>query len=415
VDNRLRPLMLLPAAAILGLAVLLPAGELPEDELQAAFNGYFDNFRVRILYPTFSITKKISPAVSITGRYVVDAITAASMQNRFAIDGVTSATTRWTPSGVPASSAPVDGVTSASTPNSGGGESEDGFDEVRHEFNAGIIRLIGDGTLSLNGLFSTENDYRSWTAAAQISWPFAMNNTVVQIGGVRSWDRIFPDTRTWTRSKDVETASAGLTQVLSERWIVQANASWTRMSGFLSDPYQPVPIFGADGSFRYHETVLPGVRVRKAAGLRSNWMWSDRSSLQAGYRRYWDDWGVRSNTFHALVQRMFAEKNITIGMGYRRYDQNRASFIKTEYSGDEPYRTVDTKLGDLWSNEWEASASIRGAFFAENGPLSAFRNERVEYRGSIGFYQRRSALPDWYNRYVHLYSAVVSLGIKVRL
>jgi hypothetical protein len=414
VDKRFRPVLLLPAAAVLALAVLLPAEELPEDEVQAAFNGYFDNFRVQILYPSFSITKKVSPSVSLTGRYVVDAISAASMRSRFAIDGVTSATTRWTPAGVPApASGPVDAVTSASA-RAGEGEAG-GFDEVRHEFNAGVIRLIGDGTLTLNGLVSTEHDYRSLTAAAQISWPFAMKNTVVQIGGVRSWDRIFPDTRNWTRSKDVTTASAGLTQVLSERWICQLNASWTRMTGFLSDPYQPVPLFGADGSFSYRETVLPSVRERKAAGLRSNWAMTEHASLQAGFRRYWDDWGVRSNTFHALVQRTFSEGKVTLGLGFRRYDQNRADFFRAEYSIGDRYRTVDAKLDDLGSNEWEATASIQGGRFAEDGPFSILRNERVEYKGSIGFYQRRSARPDWFSGYHELFAAVVSLGLRIRL
>jgi hypothetical protein len=402
---------LLPAAILL-CAALVRADDLPENDIQAAFNGYFDNFRVNVLYPTVSFTRRISPSASVTGRYLADCITAASMRSRFAIDGVTSATSKYDKDGVPGG-ASVDGVTAASAA-AGNGPGESTFDEVRHEFNAGLARLLGEGMLTVNAIYSTENDYRSLTAAGQISVPFALKNTTVQLGLVRSWDRVSPDTRDWTKRKNVITGSAGLTQVLTERLIVQANASVTRMTGYLSDPYQPVPVF-TDGSFVYRETRLPDSRTRNAAGLRANWLWSDRSSIQAGYRYYWDDWGIRSNTMHALAQTTFADGNVILGASFRRYLQNRASFFRAEYGTSDGFLTVDTKLNMCRSNEWGLDATVKGDYFKNRGRLSFLAGERMEYKASFALYMRHSADPDWFSGMNDLIACITSIGLRVRL
>jgi hypothetical protein len=185
------------------------------------------------------------------------------------------------------------------------------------------------------------------------------------------------------------------------------------MTGFLSDPYQPVPVF-AEGTFTYRETVLPSSRIRYAVGLRGNWMWADRSSLQIGYRRYWDDWRIRSNTWHATIQRTFGEKDGILGFTYRRYDQTRADFFSTVYFHGDGLLTVDTKLNACWSNEWEINAVIQGTYLKDRAGWSAFYSEKVEYRASLALYQRRSATPDWFSGYRDLYAYIVSIGLRYR-
>lgn len=392
----LKKVLVFTFAAGMSGVIILKADELPENEFQAVFNGYFDNFRVNILYPMISLTKRVSGSTSVTGRYLVDCITAASMRSRFEIDGVTSAT-----------SGPVtDAVTSASQRNSRYPEST--FDEVRHEWNAGLLHLIGDGSLSFNILYSIEHDYSSWTLATRLSYPFAMKNTTVQLGLVHSWDRVFPDTRHWTRSKGVTTASAGFTQVLSQILIVQANLSITRMSGYLSDPYQPVPIFGGN-DFIYHETVLPGERLRKAAGFRTNWMLTENSSIRTGYRYYLDDWDIRSHTADILLQHYLADKTIILSLGIRHYIQQKADFFNTEYTNDNGFLTVDSRLNNLWSNDVELSTEIKGTVF---NPFDFLYPDKTDYHITLGFYQRHTPTPDWFSGYKTLYAYTLSLGIR---
>ncbi len=213
--------LVITGLVITGLLVISPwlfTRQLPEDEIQVTFNGYFDNFRVVVFYPSIYLTKKISDSTSVTGRYLVDAVSAASVKSRDGVDGVTSATRR----------------------DHGGPESTP--DELRHEIGLGITQRISKGTLALNTIFSTEHDYTSAALAGQFSYPLARQNTILQLGLVKSWDRVFPQTRDWTKKKDVLVLSGGITQVLSKKMIAQLEFSYTDMSGMLTDVYQVVTI-----------------------------------------------------------------------------------------------------------------------------------------------------------------------------
>lgn len=400
--GRIRTGMLLPALAVLSTVLWTGAEELPENEFQASFNGYFDNFHVNILYPTFSLTKRISPTTSLTGRYLVDAITAASMRSRYEIDGITSATTRQG----------VDAVTSASA--RAGREDQPAFDEVRHEITAGLTKLVGEGSVSANALYSTEHDYTSKTLAGQLTVPFALKNTVLQAGAVRSWDKVFPDTRTWKRNKNVLTFSGGLTQVLGKRAILQINGSYSKSTGYLSDPYQPVPILSGD-SYRYHETVLPDLRIRNAVGARVNVQLNALSSLQLGYRYYWDDWKIDSDTYNVFYQRYVSDRAFTLGLGFRHYVQTRAGFFKAEYTAVEKYMTVDSKLNSCFSDEIEFNLDIDGSRLKYDSFMGFLYSDRTRYFLKLNFYRRHNPIPDWFSGYRDLYAYIVSIGFRYRL
>jgi hypothetical protein len=392
------------------LSVSLIGQETPDNELQVNFNGYFDNFNVHILYPSLSLKKKIGPSTSFNGRYLVDAITAASMRSRFGVDGVTSATS---PNGIgPQPGGGIDGVTSA-TSRTGGSQPENTFDEVRHEMGAGLTQTLGKGSASINGLVSTEHDYSSRTLAGQISYPFAKKNTVFQFGAVRSWDRVFPDTRTWTRNKDVISLSGGFTQILSTRAIAQVDASYTVNKVFLSDPYQPVRIIQGS-KFKTYESSVPDRRVRNAVGTRFNFKLTSMSSLQLGYRYYRDDWDVRSHTLQATVRRHFMDKSLTMGFGLRHYIQSRASFFKPDYAAPEAYMTVDSKLNSCVSNELLLEAEIQSSLLKNVPLVNLLSRDDAAFLANLNFYHRRTPTPDWFSRYTDLYAYIISLGWRYR-
>ena len=218
------------------------AQQLPANETQVNVSGYFDSFNVSVIYPSIAITKRISESTSLTGRYLVDMITAASIRN-----GSSSSTT--TGSGGGEGEKPlskVDAVTAASGTGGGrGGEGEfslPSFDEVRHEFNFGFAQLIGGGILTADGIYSTESDYTSSTLIGNFTQFLAENNTSLQLGIVRRWDRVFPKTKNWTKNKNVVTLNANFSQIISKSLILQLLTSYTDNSGLLSDNYQLVPI-----------------------------------------------------------------------------------------------------------------------------------------------------------------------------
>ncbi|MFQ5627286.1 MAG: DUF3570 domain-containing protein [bacterium] len=371
------------------LATMAQAQDLSEDELQLTLNSYFDNFNVKIIYPSISLSKKISDSTAINVRYLVDVISAASMKSHFDVDGVSSATSK----------------------EDGGGDNVP--DEVRHEVGVGFTDvlnggIIKGGTLSLNSLYSVEHDYSSFTLAGTFSYLMAQKNTTLQLGLVRSWDKVFPQIRDWKKDKDVYTISLGLTQIFSTRFISQAILSYNKSSGMLSDPYQVVQIIQGDNVANY-EPVHPSLRIRKAAGLRANYKLDSKSGFNFGLRYYWDDWDVKSITASVVFQRHI-NRALTVGLGIRHYEQTRAYFFKPEYAAAEPFMAVDTKLDAGYSNDYQFTLTFKGGYWRL--PVLASENTQINLR--VNFYQRHSSTPDWHSRLTEMYAYLFSFGVRYR-
>ncbi|NTV45318.1 MAG: DUF3570 domain-containing protein [Chlorobiales bacterium] len=395
--------------------------ELPEDEVQVNFNGYFDNADVNIVYPSLTMSKKVGENTSVRALYQIDMVSAASMKSSFEgvmrsnaaklVDGISSASAKNTK---------ADAVSSASKLS----PSLTDPDDVRHEFVAGVNQVFGYTTVSVNGIYSTEHDYDSKTLALSVSQPFNQKNTVVQLGIVRSWDNIFPDIQqmratSWEKSKDVFSISSGITQVLSPSLIAQLNLSYSNYSGFLSDPYQVVRVVSGN-TVNLYNTYHPDNRGRKAIGLRLNYALFELTSLQLGYRYYWDDWDISSHTISLYVQQYFADKAITLGVGIRRYDQTAAYFFKPTYdmawinAGN--YFTVDSRLNSGYSYEYELSLKFAGSLFKDTPVIGyVFQGDRSQLILGMNFYQRHNDSPDWFIGYKDLYAYIFTLGFRIPL
>lgn len=364
------------------------AQDLPEDEIQVNLNSYFDNFNVKIVYPAISFTKRVKDSSLVNIRYLVDVISAASMRSHFTVDGVTSATEK----------------------EDGGGDNRP--DEIRHEFGAGYTELMGGGLLkngqiSLNTLYSIEHDYSSFTIAGTYGILAAKKNTALQLGFVRSWDKVFPQIRTWQKRKDVFTFSLNATQIISPKLISQFVLSYNQADGYMADPYQVVELI-EDGRRKYLEPSHPNQRIRRAFGIRTNYKTGDRSSLSFGFRYYWDSWEVNSTTTQIQYQQHVGSAFI-IGVGLRNYSQGRAYFFKPVYEAPEKYMTVDTKLDEVYSNDYSFKLTINGGRFPGWLLLS---NEHVQMNIGLNFYHRHSATADWHSRYKNLYAYLLSWGLR---
>ncbi len=368
-------------------ASLIPQ-ELPLNEVQVNINGYFDNFGVNILYPTVSVNKQISDKTSLNARYLVDVISAASMKTVFRVDGVSSAT---------------------QNPH-GGAESKP--DEMRHELGGGITHLLGEILISLNGIYSTEHDYTSKTMAASVSIPFTKKNTVLNLGFVRSWDVVFPQTRFREKDKNVISLNAGLSQILGKGWITQLNLFYSRNDGFLSDAYQVVRFINRDRVI-YYSPNYPDNRDRRAVGIRSSYSIDGKSSIQLGYRYYWDTWDVRSHTFNALYQRHLSEM-VTLAVGARFYNQTKAYFFKETYAVPEELMAVDAKLNASVSQEIELKLNIKGDALSGIPFLRNFFSQETDLSASLNFYIRQTPSPDWFSRRKTLYAYILSIGYRYR-
>jgi Protein of unknown function (DUF3570) len=386
------------------------AQQLPENETQVNFSGYFDNFDVSVIYPSISITKRLSGSTSLTGRYLVDMITAASIRN----SSSSSSSTNSGGGEGDKSLSKVDAVTAASGTGSGGRRGGDfslpSFDEVRHEFNFGLAQLIGGGILTADGIYSTESDYTSSTLIGNFTQYFAENNTSLQLGVVRRWDRVFPKTKDWTKNKNVVTLNANFSQIISKSLILQLLSSYTNNNGLLSDNYELVPI-SINGKDSLFDPIHPDLRIRRAAALSLKYRLTDKSSLQLGYRYYWDSWNVNANTYSVSYE-SYLSKHVILDVGVRSSFQTRASFFKPEYTAPERYMTSDIKLDAGNSNELQLELILKGG--DRQNFLPFLKDDRVQYIFNLNFYARHTNSPYWYNNSSNLFATNINIGIRYR-
>ena len=383
------------------------AQQVPQSETQVNFSGYFDNFSVSVLYPSIAVTKRVSETTSITARYLVDMITAASIRNNSP-----SKTTNG--SSGKKGLGKVDAITAASGRSSGSGNGNDysppTFDEVRHEFNIGFAQQILHGILTADGIYSTESDYTSSTIIGNYTQYFAENNTSIQLGIVRSWDKVFPKTKTWKKDKNVTTINANFSQILSKSLIFQFLSSYTDNNGLLSDAYQrvPVTINGTDSLF---DPVHPDLRIRRAAAVQLKYRLTDMSSIQLGYRYYWDSWDINANTYSADYQR-YLSKHVILGLGWRTNFQTQAFFFSPKYDVPEQYMTTDIKLDAGYSNELQLELILTGGDRQRYLPF--LKDERVQYVIDLNFYSRHTNSPYWFNQKNNLFATDINIGIRYR-
>jgi hypothetical protein len=371
---------------------------LPSNETQVNFSGYFDSFNVQVLYPSISITKRVSESTSINARYLVDMITAASIRSN-------------NPSSTNTALKKVDVVTSASGRTvSGGGYSPPTFDEVRHEFNLGVSHLFGKTILSADGIYSTESDYTSSTLIGNLTQFFAENDATFQLGFVRSWDKVFPKTKTWKKDKNVTTLNANFSQVISKRLILQFLSSYTDNNGLLSDNYQLVPI-SINGKDSLFDPIHPNLRIRRALAFSFKYRLTDESSIQAGYRYYWDTWDINANTFNANYEK-YLSSHVILGVGWRSNFQTQAFFFKPVYIIPEQFMTTDIKLDAGYSNELQLNLTLIGGEGEDYLPF--LEDEGVQYIFNLNFYSRHTNSPYWFNHLNNLFATDINIGIRYR-
>lgn len=363
----------------------------PADQLQIGMNAYIDNFLVGIFYPSISYTKKIFSNTSISSRYLVDAISAASMRSHFDVDGVSSAT------------------------HSTHGELISGIDEVRQEAALGINQYFKHITYSLNGIYSIEHDYSSKTLAGNFTIPLANQNTQLQAGLTQSWDLIFPENRSWEKDKSTSTINLGVTQTLTPKSLIQVNYTGTYTSGYLSVPYQVVHIYrpeiNRDTSL---ESSHPNSRIRQAAGIRYKIQASELSSIGVGYRFYWDDWEVFSHTPEIEYLTYNKARANLFKMHYRFYTQSKASFFEGKYIAVQEFVTVDSKLAEQYSHEINLETSFLPLTEDDDEentePKGMF--DKWEVSPSVTFYLRHSTTPDWHSRRQDLLAFIPSISFR---
>jgi hypothetical protein len=281
-------------SALAGSAAPTGAAVLPEDRAEITYHVY-DGGGVKATGPALLLRKSIADRVSLSAGYYVDAVSNAS----------------------------IDVVTYASP-----------FSERRTAVDAGMDWLVRDSTLSLSYNRSTEPDYIAEGAGFDVATEVYGGMTTVSLGFTRSRDLVGQKLAVgWIDRATHWQYRAGITQILTPRWLVSLNAEAVSDEGFLGSPYRAARVFGA-----FIPERNPRTRTSRAIKLRSindtHALWS-RSSLRAEYRYYWDTWDVKAHTVELGVAKHVQQRFIVEG-SLRRYTQDKALF----YSDNAQVETV---------------------------------------------------------------------------
>jgi hypothetical protein len=280
------------------------AVDLPEDRADAMIHVY-DGGGVRATGPALLVRKKLNDSISLNGTYYVDMVSNAS----------------------------IDVVTTASP-----------YKETRNEYSLGADYVYQDALITLGTTRSREPDYISNTTNLDVSEEVFGGLTTVSLGFSRGSDQVgkkdvgFFDIATHWKYR------VGLTQILTPRWLMSANAEAISDSGFLGSPYRAARVFGATVAERN-----PRTRSSRAIKISSLYDISDvvgagaRHSVRAEYRYFWDNWAIKAHTLELGYNRYFGDKWLAEGF-FRYYKQSAALFYSDNAQTETTYVSRNRQL-----------------------------------------------------------------------
>ena len=307
---------LLPRAAMAGGAVgAAHAATLPENKAEAIYHVY-DGGGVKATGPALLVRKSLADRVSLSAQYYVDAVSNAS----------------------------IDVVTTASP-----------FKETRKAYDFGADWLVRDSLVSLGVSRSDEPDYIAQAVNADVSHEVFGGMTTVSLGFTRARDQVGKKGETgWVDQASHWQYRAGVTQILTPRWLVSLNTEAVADSGFLGSPYRAARVFGAAVPERN-----PRTRSSRAVKLRTLY---DSGSLLAGssvraeFRRYWDNWDIKATTTEFGLAKHLGQ-SFLLDASLRHYSQGKALFYSDNATAETIYVSRNRQLSSFKSTSFSVRIS----------------------------------------------------------
>lgn len=223
----------------------------------------------------------------------------------------------------------------------------DGAHNARGYVNASFFRKYGDTRVSVGGEFSKEQFYTATTGSTSISRTLNQANTTIAGGYAFSFNQPMLHPAEDTERQYQHSAFGTVTQTVSKTTAIQVGYELSRITGFQNNVFLRATVDGIRMLGNH-----PELRVRHAITARVRQALPARFYAEADYRRYTDDWQVKSNTWSAGLSREFTPR-FTLGGTYRRHQQTGASFYRPVYTGQPEFFTADFRVfpfdADLYS------------------------------------------------------------------
>ena len=311
--------MLSKAISVVTLCALATFANDEGDKLDVKFEAFHDRNDVTALSPIFLLSKSVANHVTVDWEGQWDVVTGAS--RKIGTSGSSGGSS-------------LDGVTGAS-----------GNWENRFGSRVGATYANQGHVFSGSVYASRENDYQSFSPAIGGAWDFGERNTTVSWGGSWFFDKLIPYAAYAPYgggAKRVQSYNLGLTQTLTPLSLVGVNATYTRTTGYIGHPYNPI---------QSTDSGLLGERLpesKDALALAGQFLQGFRigdllGSASLEYRAYEDSWALKSHTVTFKWTQHFSESTIFRLQG-RWYRQWGAAFVKEAYAGNEQFITDDIRF-----------------------------------------------------------------------
>ena len=332
-----------PLGALIQAALALPILVLPVKasaaevgEVGITLLGYKERGLMKVSEPVLWGRAQFLEVWEVQASAAVDIITGASPQL------VTNA-----------AGAPVQSISSAS------------INDRRNTGDVKVTRRFGDFSFSASRTLSKENDYHSKAFGLEGRLDLNQRNTTFVAGYGASNDRVLSrDDARLNERRDTREYLVGVTQVLSPTALVQSTLSGSRGTGWYNDPYKLTFTFFADGA--------PILVADRRPDHRDTFAWLTRyrrhfpeanGTLQADYRFYRDDWGIRAHTLEVAWQHALNER-WALRPALRYYTQDAADFYSPTVPRPQPaILSSDQRLG-AWGG---VSPSLRAIAKLDGG------------------------------------------------
>jgi hypothetical protein len=250
------------------------------------------------------------------------------------------------------------------------------FEDRRIGFDGQYHQPLGKVLAADLGLHtSREKDYQSLGLDARLSADLWHHSVTLTAGAGYDDDSVFPTGGTplplsdgtivsdGKNAKHVSTLLAGVSRVLTRRWMMSLDATRTDESGYLTEPYKVISLLDPITGIPQGQLTdgRPEARTRNSLLLSSAYHF-DHDIAYTSYRYYWDDWGVGSNTVDFSYRHRLSQEGWYLEPHLRLYHQSAADFftagIPTSVAPPD-FATSDYRLGNLTTVTLGATFAFR--------------------------------------------------------
>lgn len=192
------------------------------------------------------------------------------------------------------------------------------IEDTRMDLNVKTTRYYDEGTASIIGGYSTEDDYEAFNLGAEGTLNLNDKTTTLMGGLGFSDDTIKPTqapgfNRVTNESKFTATTYLGVAQIINAKSVYQTSINYAFSDGYLSDPYKLVD-------------QRPDTRASFSWNNRYRYYLGDLdAAVHADYRLYIDDWDMVSHTM-MFEWHQNVDENLRVIPSFRYYSQSQADF-----------------------------------------------------------------------------------------